>query len=75
MPGITLAIAQARLTEYLNAEAAVLTGQSYQIAGRALTRADLEDIQKGIEIWDQRVGALELSASRGSRAVVPRPNF
>lgn len=75
MPGITLAIAQARLTEYLNAEAAVLLGQSYQIAGRGLTRADLEDIQKGIEIWNQRVGALEGSAVRGARAVVPRPNF
>lgn len=75
MPGITLAIAQARLQSYLDAEAAVLTGQSYTISGRALTRADLDSIQQGIKIWDDRIADLELKASGRGRAVVPRPNF
>jgi len=58
MAGITLAQAQTQLAEYLAAETAVLSGQSYQLAGHQVTRADLEIIQKGIEIWDSRVKRL-----------------
>lgn len=58
MSGITLDVAQARLTLYLEAEAAVLANQSYEIAGRRLTRADLEAIQAGIRTWDERCKAL-----------------
>lgn len=71
MAGITLSVAQARLDAYLAAEAAVLTGQSYEIAGRKLTRANLSDIQIGIRIWNQRVQSL----ASGRRAIVPRPSF
>ncbi|MBA4341159.1 MAG: hypothetical protein C0423_03280 [Methylibium sp.] len=71
MAGITLAIAQARLDAYLAAELAVLGGQRYEIEGRMLQRADLGEIRKGIDVWNQRVQAL----SRGSRAIVPRPRF
>lgn len=48
MAGITLAQAEAQLNAYLAAETAVLAGQSYEIAGRSLRRADLDMIQKGI---------------------------
>jgi hypothetical protein len=58
MAGITLAQAEARLTAYLNAEEAVLNGQSYSIGSRSLTRADLKSIQQGIEIWSARVDRL-----------------
>lgn len=72
MAGITLDQAQAQLTLYLNAEAAVLTGQRYEIAGRMLQRANLAEIQAGITTWDARVKQLSLRASgRGrSRTVV-----
>lgn len=68
MSGITLAQAQAQLAAYLKAEETVLTGQSYEIAGRKLTRANLADIQLGIATWNQRVANLSRSARGRSRA-------
>ena len=72
MAGITLLQAQTQLDAYLAAETAVLTGQSYEIAGRKLTRADLDSIQKGIELWNGRLVMLSNQArGRGrSRTVV-----
>ena len=72
MAGITLAQAQTQLNAYLAAETAVLTGQSYEIAGRKLSRADLSSIQSGITLWNSRVATLS-SQSQGrtrSRTVV-----
>lgn len=73
MAGITLAQAETQLTAYLAAETAVLSGQSYELAGRRLTRADLESIQAGITTWDKRVKELSSRASgvRRSRTVAP----
>lgn len=68
MPGITLLQAQTQLDAYLAAETAVLSGQSYEIAGRKLTRADLDSIQKGIESWNARVGTLGNKAQGRSRS-------
>lgn len=64
-------MAQARLDAYLAAELAVLGGQRYEIDGRMLQRADLAEIRRGIDSWNQRVQSL----SRGSRVIVPRPRF
>lgn len=72
MAGITLAQAQAQLDAYLAAETAVLGGQSYEIAGRRLNRANLEEIQNGIGIWNERVKSLTLSASGRGRTVTMR---
>lgn len=58
MAGITLAQAEAQLTLYLAAEAAVLTKQSYEINGRKLTLANLAEIQQGITTWNGRAAAL-----------------
>jgi Family of unknown function (DUF6148) len=76
MAGITLAQAQEQLDAYLAAETAVLSGQSYTIKSgdgeRSLSRADLEQIQKGIELWNARVINLtERTIGRGrARTVV-----
>lgn len=75
MAGINLATAQARLDAYLAAEAAVLSGQRYEINGRVLWRADLAEIQKGIEIWNMRVQQLSRRAGGRAKAIVPRPSF
>lgn len=77
MAGITLAMAEARLTEYLAAEVAVLSGQSYKIGERQLNRANLAEIQAGIKIWDERATQLSTTKANGgsSRAVVPRPSW
>lgn len=64
MAGITLAQAEAQLALYLAAEQAVLTGQSYEIAGRRLTRANLADIHAGIKLWSDRASAVGSSRSR-----------
>lgn len=66
MAGITQEKAQAQLDAYLAAEVAVLASQSYEIAGRKLTRANLAEIQQGISTWDERVKALD-GKSRGRR--------
>jgi len=68
MAGITAAQAQTQLDTYLAAETKVLAGQSYEIAGRRLTRANLGEIQKGVEIWNQRVITLTNQAAGRSRA-------
>ncbi len=75
MAGITLAQAEARLATYLAAEEAVLSGQSYTIGDRALTRADLAKIQEGIKAWDERVKTLSGSAIGAGRVRTVRPGW
>ena len=66
MPEITLAQAEAQLSSYLAAETAALSGQSYSIAGRSLTRANLKDIRDGITYWNSKVNELSRT-NRGPR--------
>lgn len=68
MAGITQQQAQTQLDAYLAAETAVLSGQSYEIAGRKLTRANLADIQSGIKLWNSRVIALAGTARGRTRS-------
>lgn len=72
---ISLSIARQRLTEYLNAEAAVLTRQEYRIADRSVKFADLAEIRKGIAYWEDKVANLESQARGGSRYRVPSPRW
>lgn len=48
-------VCKERLKIWLDAEAAVATGQSYQIGSRSLTRANLAEIRKQIEFWEKRL--------------------
>lgn len=68
MSGITLAQAQTKLQQYLDAETKVLAGQRVQIDGQTLERADLALIQKGIDAWDSRVKTLSQSAAGRNRS-------
>ena len=74
MAGITPEYAEAQLALYLAAEAAVLRSQSYEIAGRRMTRANLAEIQQGIQLWDERCKNLTAAARGGRRSItlVPR---
>ena len=56
--GITLAVADARLKEYITAERRVLDNQAYEVEGRKLTRADLQQIREGIVFWQGQVDRL-----------------
>ena len=75
MAGITLAQAQTQLEAYLAAETAVLTGQSYELAGRRLNRANLAEIQQGIALWDGKVKQLSSRATGRGRVVTMRPRL
>ncbi len=75
MAGITLAQAEARLTDYLTAEEKVLLGQEYEIAGRRMTRADLTAIRQGIEMWDAKVKALSAFAQGKGRSRTIAPGW
>ena len=58
MAGITLEQAEAKLQKWLDADDAVVSGQSYSISGRHLTRADSAEIRKNILFWEKRVKRL-----------------
>lgn len=72
---ISLAIAQQRLTEYLNAEAAVIQRQEYKIGDRSVKFADLAEIRNGITYWEGKVANLEAQARGGGRYRVPNPRW
>lgn len=68
MAGITLANAESQLALWLAADAAVATSQSYEIAGRRLTRADAGEITAKIDYWNAKVVTLTNQSSGVSRA-------
>jgi len=72
MAGITLEIAEARLTEYLDAEAKILDGQAFSRNGKAMTRADLAAVQQGIKLWESRIQKLSRSGRMSIVEVIPR---
>ena len=74
MAGITLAYAEAQLTLWLSASAAVAASQSYKIGDRELTRANADEILSHIEFWDRQAKRLGASAAGRSRTsyVVPQ---
>ena len=51
--------AQRHLEMWLEAEAAVSTGQSYQIEQMQLTRASLKQIRETIIFWENKVAEAE----------------
>jgi hypothetical protein len=67
MAGITLEQAQAQLDLWLAASTAVAASQSYEIAGRKLTRADAATIRDQVEFWDAKVQKLSAGNSRRIR--------
>jgi len=51
---------------YIAAEAAVLSGQSFEMGGRKLSRANLAEIVAGRKEWETRAAA-ETAAASGRR--------
>ena len=74
--GSTLEIANEHLEAWLNAEQEVSVNQSYTIAGRSFTRADLGEIREQIDYWRNMVAELNNVAKHKGRnriyRVVPR---
>lgn len=68
MAGITLVQAQAQLDAWLAASLAVAQGQSYEIAGRRLARADAAEVTRNVQYWQQQVTLLTRAAAGRSRS-------
>ena len=58
MSGITLAQAEAKLSEALDAYSAALTSQEYAIGTRRKRHADLDALQRSINFWQGQVNRL-----------------
>lgn len=70
---ITLETANNMLQAWLNAEMALTTGQSYSMGSRSLTRANLSEVRKSVEYWENKVNALSgKTTKRRVMGVVPR---
>ena len=70
MAGITLAQAEAKLTEVQEAYSAALTSQEYSVGGKRQRRADLDALQRAIDYWEKKVHQLTNGGIR-VRGVTP----
>ncbi|MBQ6982256.1 MAG: hypothetical protein IJQ15_07500 [Synergistaceae bacterium] len=70
-----LHIAESRLTLYYKAEKAILSGQSYEIEGLKLTRANLKDVQSMISVLESKISALKAKLRGRARFRVVRPGW
>jgi hypothetical protein len=70
----TLTEAQQHLDDWLAAERALATGQSYNMNGYSLTRADLQTVRDRINFWRAEVARLTTGRKSGPKIfrVVPR---
>ena len=62
-----LEIARKHLEAWLAAQLEVTTHQSYTIGSRSLTKANLSEIRKQIQFWENEVARLENISKRGGR--------
>ena len=72
MAGIDLTTATAKLQTWLDAEEKVASGQSVTFEGRTLTRANLAEIAKRIDFWDQRCKRLSSAGGLATRRTLYR---
>ena len=70
-----LHIAESRLTLYYKAEKAILSGQSYEMEGLKLTRANLKDVQSMISALESKISALKAKLRGRARFRVVRPGW
>lgn len=61
-----------RIRMWLDAEAAVATGQAYQIGSRKLDRANLYQVREQIRFWQKELMKLQGKRQRRVTRVVPR---
>jgi len=62
----TLAELQAGLAKYKAARDRILLGQSYEVSGRKLTRANLRDVEARIAELEQRIAIAQSGGIRTS---------
>lgn len=69
---ITLEIAEKRLSEWLDAEAALNHVGSYQIGERTLTYRDLKEVRESIDYWQSKVNSIRRGGSFKISRAIPR---
>ena len=69
---ITLEIAEKRLSEWLDAEAALNHVGSYQIGERTLTYRNLKEVRESIDYWQSKVNSLKRGGSFKISRAIPR---
>ena len=70
-----LRITEARLARYYNAEKAILSGQSYEVEGLKLTRANLKDVQNMIASLEKTISALNAKLKGKAKFRIVRPGW
>ena len=68
-------IAESRLVLYYKAEKAILSGQSYEVEGLKLTRANLKDVQNMIAALENKISALKAKMRGRSKFRIVRPGW
>lgn len=61
-----MSIAQDMVNLYTEAEKKVLAGQSYTIGNRTMTRANLPEIRKGRQEWEEKLRSEQAGSQGGS---------
>lgn len=69
---ITLQTAQQMLSDWLKAEAAVMTGQEYRVGNQMLRRVNLSDIRAAITYWSDKVDELSGKPRISMLQAIPR---
>lgn len=69
---ITLEFAEKRLSEWLEAEAALNHVGSYQIGERTLTYRNLKEVRESIDYWQAKVNSLLRGGSFKISRAIPR---
>ena len=69
---ITLEIAEKRLSEWLDAEAALNHVGSYQIGERTLTYRNLKEVRESIDYWQSKVNSIRRGGSFKVSRAIPR---
>lgn len=72
---LAIEIKRARLKLYLQAERAILSGQSYEIEGLKLTRANLKDVRDAIAKIESDIEKLSRRKGARMKFVVPVDEF
>jgi hypothetical protein len=70
-----MSTATAMLQTYLDAEAAILAGQTVRFGERQLTRANLAEVQAGRREWERKVASEQRVAAGGSSLRYQTPDF
>lgn len=68
-------IAESRLRLYYKAEKAILSGQSYEVEGLKLTRANLKDVQNMIAALENKISALKSRQRGRAKYRIVRPGW